>query len=189
VALVAPLERSDRERYLAGLERASPDSVFKRFLSPVVRLTEADLRYLLEIDHRDHEALLAIDEDGGDAVAVARFVRLADGSDTAEAAVIVVDPWQGIGLGRALSLMLAERARELDIARFEATLLVDNRAMMSLLESLGPVRTVGREGAAAVVTAELPETGIGDHMEGVLRVAAGGGVEVVTDTSELQLGN
>jgi GNAT superfamily N-acetyltransferase len=118
-------------------------------------------------------------------VGVARFVRLEDGSETAEAAVIVVDPWQGVGLGRALSVMLAERARELGISRFEATLLVDNRAMMSLLESLGPVRTVGREGTAAVVEVDLPDTGIGDHMEGVLRVAAGGGVEVVTDTSEL----
>ncbi len=92
--------------------------------------------------------------------------------------MIVVDPWQGVGLGKALSVMLAERARELGIARFEATLLLENKAMMSLLESLGPVRTVGREGAAAVVDVDLPETGIGDHMDGVLRVAAGGGVEV-----------
>lgn len=185
VALVAPLEPSDRERYLAGLEHASPDSLFKRFLSPVVRLTESELRYLLEVDHRDHEALLAIDEDGGDAVGVGRFVRLDEGSDTAEAAVIVVDDWQGVGLGRALSVVLAQRARELGIARFEATLLLSNRAMLSLLESLGPVRTVGREGSTVVVTVELPDAGIGDHMEGVLRVAAGGGVEVVTDTSEI----
>ena len=91
----------------------------------------------------------------------------------------MVDPWQGAGLGKALSVMLAERARELGIARFEATLLMENRAMMGLLESLGPVRTVGREGSAVVVTLELPEAGIGEHMAGVLRVAATGDVEVV----------
>jgi len=187
VALVAPLEASDRERYLAGLERVSPDSLFKRFLAPIARLTESQLRYLLEVDHSDHEALLAVDEDGGEAVGVARFVRLSERPESAEAAVIVIDSWQGVGLGRALSLMLAERARELGLARFEATLLVENRAMMSLLRSLGPVRTVGREGAAVVVTVELPDTGIGEHMAGVLRVAAGGGVEVAPETAELGL--
>ena len=51
--------------------------------------------------------------------------------------------------------------------------------MMALLESLGPVRTVGREGAAVTVVVDLPEAGIGDHMAGVLRVAAGGDAEVI----------
>ena len=156
-------------------------------MAPIVRLSESQIRYLTDVDHQDHEALLAIDEDGGEAVAVARFVRLEPGSDTAEAAVIVVDPWQGAGLGKALSVMLAERARELGVAHFEATLLMENRAMMSLLESLGPVRTVGHEGAAVVVTLELPEAGIGPPIEGVLRVAASGDVEVLPETAEMGL--
>lgn len=185
VALVAPLEPSDRERYLAGLERASPNSLFKRFLAPVARLTESQLRYLLSVDHRDHEALLAVDEASGDAVGVARFVRLGEGSDVAEAAVIVVDPWQGVGLGKALGALLAQRARELGISRFEATLLLENKAMMGLLRSLGPVRTVGREGAAAVVTVDLPDAGIGEHMAGVLRAAATGELEAALLTDEL----
>lgn len=118
---------------------------------------------------------------------MARFVRLGEGSDTAEAAVIVVDPWQGAGLGKALSVMLAERARELDVARFEATLLMENKAMMGLLQSLGTLRTVGREGAAVVVTLDLPEDGIGEGMAGVLRVAASGDVEVMPETAEMGL--
>ena len=150
-------------------------------------MTEAQLRYLLEVDHRDHEALLAVDEEGGQAVGVARFIRLADRPDTAEAAVVVVDAWQGAGLGKALSMVLAERARELGIRRFEATLLLDNTAMMSVLRSLGPVRTMGREGAAAVVEVDLPEAGIGAHLEGVLRVAARGDAEVDPETAEFEL--
>lgn len=188
VALVGPLEARDRERYLAGLERASAESVYKRFMAPVTRLSESHLRYLLEVDHRDHEALLAVDEDSGNAVAVARFVRLPERPEVAEAAVIVVDSWQGCGLGKAITTILAQRARELGIACFESTLLLENTAMMSLLRSFGPVRTIGREGAAAVVEIDLPETGIGEHMAGVLRVAATGGVEVVTDTQELASG-
>jgi GNAT superfamily N-acetyltransferase len=179
VALVAPLEPGDRERYLAGLSHASAESLFRRFMTPVARLSESQLRYLLEVDHRDHEALLAIDEEDGDAVAVARFVRLEGRTDVAEAAVIVVDSWQGCGLGKALSAILSERAREVGIARFESTLLLENTTMMGLLRSFGPVRTIGREGAAVVVEVDLPDTGIGEQMAGVLRVAASGALEPV----------
>jgi GNAT superfamily N-acetyltransferase len=185
--LVAPLQPTDRERYLAGLERASADSLFKRFMAPIARLSEAQIRYLIDVDHTDHEALLAIDEDSGTAVAVARFVRLEPGGTVAEAAVIVIDDWQANGLGKALSVMLAERARELGVTTFEATLLMENRAMMALLQSLGPVRTIGREGAAVVVTLELPEEGIGAPMAGVLRVAASGEVEAMPETAEMGL--
>ncbi len=184
---MAPLEASDRERYLAGLEHASADSLFRRFMAPIVRLSESQLRYLLDIDHRDHEAVLAVDEEGGEAVGVARFVRLADRPEVAEAAVIVVDPWQGAGLGKAMARVLAARGRELGIERFEATLQLDNRAILGLLESLGPLRTVGREGATVTVVVDLPEAGIGNHMAGVLRVAAGGGAEVSPETAEMPL--
>jgi RimJ/RimL family protein N-acetyltransferase len=157
--LVAPLHVDDRGRFLSGLGKASQESLYRRFMTPIERFSESDLRYLLEVDHRDHEALLAVDEDSGEAVGVARFVRLPDKPDAAEAAVIVVDPWQGRGLGKALSRLLAERARELGVRRFEALLLVENEAMMALLESLGPVRTLSREGAAIAVEVALERGG------------------------------
>jgi RimJ/RimL family protein N-acetyltransferase len=154
-ALVAPLHVDDRGRFLGGLSRLSADSLYKRFLTPIERFSESELRYLLEVDHRDHEALLAVDEDTGEAIGVGRFVRLPDDPDAAEAAVIVVDDWQGRGLGKALSRLLAERALQLGITRFEALLLIENEAMMSLLESLGPVETLSRDGAAVAVEVTL----------------------------------
>jgi RimJ/RimL family protein N-acetyltransferase len=154
--LVAPLYIADRDRYLAGFEHASAESLYRRFMSPVARLSASQLRYLLDVDHRDHEALLAVDEEGGEAVGVARFVRLTDAADVAEPAVMVVDDWQGLGLGTALCRLLAQRARELGIGRFEATLLAENRPMMAILESLGVVRTVSRQGSTIAVEVALP---------------------------------
>lgn len=176
--LVAPLHVDDRTRYLSGFQRVSADSLYRRFMTPVERLSGAQLRYLLDVDHRDHEALLAVDEDSGDAVGIARFVRTRDRTEVAEAAVLVVDDWQGRGLGKALCRLLAQRAREVGIERFEATLLVENRAMMSLLETLGPVRTVSQDGGTISVEVSLPESGIGEHMTGVLRAVAAGGFEL-----------
>ena len=155
VVLVAPLYPDDRLRYLQGFERVSAESLYMRFMTPIERLSESQLTYLLAVDHRDHEALLAVDEDTGDAVGVGRFVRLPGDPGTAEAAVIVVDDWQGYGLGKALSRLLAERARELGVTRFEAMLLVENEPMLALLESLGPVETLAREGATIAVQVEL----------------------------------
>jgi RimJ/RimL family protein N-acetyltransferase len=172
VALIAPLHPDDRGRYLVGLEQLSAESVYQRFLAPVERLSESQLRYLLEVDHRDHEALLAIDEEGGHAVGVARFIRSEESPEVAEAAITVVDEWQRQGLGKCLGQLLSDRARELGVARFEATLLSENEAIQGLLRSLGPMRTVGRDGAAVRVEIELPAEGMGEQMAGVLRVAA-----------------
>jgi RimJ/RimL family protein N-acetyltransferase len=181
VALVAPLEASDRRRFVHGMEHASADSLYSRFMSPVTSLSKAQLRYLLNVDHADHEALLAVDEESGEAVGVGRFVRLEDDSAAAEAAVLVIDAWQGCGLGTALCLLLAERARELDIERFVAYLLVSNKAMLGVLERLGPIRTVSRDEAVVEVEVTLPDTGIGEQMSEVLRAAAAGELEPPTD--------
>ena len=52
--------RSDRELLLRGFERLSAESRYRRFLAPMPHLTEGMIRYLTEIDHRDHEELLAV---------------------------------------------------------------------------------------------------------------------------------
>ncbi len=131
VALVAPLHPDDRDRYLSGVSNMSEESLYKRFMSPVARLSESQLRYLLEVDHRDHEALLAIDEESGEAIGVARFIRL-ERPEVAEAAIIVVDSWQGSGLGKAMMRMLAQAACEVGVTSFEANVLYDNAPMLAL---------------------------------------------------------
>ncbi len=185
VALVAPLHPADRSRYLSGVSQMSEESLYKRFMSPVSRLTESQLRYLLEVDHRDHEALLAIDEDSGEAVAVARFIRL-DRPEVAEAAIIVVDSWQGLGLGKAILRLLAQAACEVGVTRFEANVLFDNAPMLALLDSLGPREAVRRDGPSLVIEVPLPDPGIGEHETGVLREVDSGEFELVTPAEGLE---
>jgi len=176
---VRPIRATDKDALRSAFGRLSERSRYQRFMTPIDELSDSQLRYLTEVDHHDHEALVAFDAPTGDGVGVGRFVRLADPS-SAEAAVTVVDSWQGRGLGTALSRLLAARAREEGIARFTALLLASNHQMHDVLSSLGPSRVVSRSSGAVEVEVAIPEEGIGTHMAGVLRVVAGGTVELAT---------
>jgi GNAT superfamily N-acetyltransferase len=130
------------------------------------------VRYFTEVDHRDHEALVAIDPDSGRLVGVARWVRERDKPEVAEAAITVADDWQGRGLGTLLLRCLGERAREEDIERFSAFVLAQNDDMLDLLHNLGPVTVRDRHHGAIEIEAELPRAGVGDQLRELLRLAA-----------------
>src|SRR4051794_17974634 len=93
--LVRAIDPDDRDLLAAAFERLSPESRYRRFFSPLQRLSSRQLDHLTRVDHVDHEALLAIDEDAGDLVGVARYVRTGPGE--AEPAMVVADDWQGRG--------------------------------------------------------------------------------------------
>src|ERR1700704_1191416 len=86
---IRPIEPDDKEALASGFDRLSERSRYRRFLSPRGPLTAAELRYFTEVDHRNHEALVAVDRDTGEGVGVARFVRSPDDDKVAEMAVAV----------------------------------------------------------------------------------------------------
>jgi RimJ/RimL family protein N-acetyltransferase len=131
--VIRPIEPGDKEALVEGLRRLSDESIRRRFLAAKPRFTAAELRYLTEVDGRNHIALVA--ELDGELVAVARCVRLPDRPDTAEMAIVVGDPFQGEGLGRALTLALADAAVAVGIRRFAATMLGDNEAARRLMRT------------------------------------------------------
>src|SRR5256885_9592056 len=99
--LLRPVRTDDKRRLMQAFERLSPETRYRRFFSPIEKLSEQDLRYLTEVDHHDHEAIVAVNPENGSIVAVARYVRSDDPSE-AEVAVVVGDPWQGHGVATAL---------------------------------------------------------------------------------------
>jgi acetyltransferase len=134
--LVRPITPEDKPLLVEGLRRLSPEAAFRRFMSPKVSFSQAELRYLTEVDQRDHIALVAVDADQpSHLIAVARCVRVAP--DTADIAVVVGDPWQRMGLGRRLADEVARRARAVGIERIAGTMLADNRAAFRLMRGFG----------------------------------------------------
>jgi RimJ/RimL family protein N-acetyltransferase len=140
--LIRPIRADDKRMLTDGLRRLSDESVHRRFLTPKRSFSRAELRYLTEVDGRDHVALVAESPTGPvrRLIAVARFVRLADDPHAAEVAITVDDHWQQRGLGSMLSEQLATEARRLGIRRFTATMAADNvpahRLMARLTDEL-----------------------------------------------------
>jgi len=136
--LIRPIRADDKRMLSDGLRRLSADSVQRRFLTPKRSFSRAELRYLTEVDGRDHVALVAEypAEPVRRLIAVARFVRLADDPEAAEVAITVADDWQGRGLGSQLTALLAAEARRLGIRRFTATMAADNVAAHRLMAKL-----------------------------------------------------
>jgi RimJ/RimL family protein N-acetyltransferase len=153
VILIRDLEPGDRALLVEGFERLSPESRYRRFFAPISRLTDRQLDYLTQVDQHDHVALIAIDEEGGVAVGVARFVRTGPG--VAEPAIVVTDDWQGRGVGGALLGRLVQRAHEEGVARFVAPVLAQNEQVTRALKRLGDT-TIEQHGPELELTIELP---------------------------------
>ncbi len=163
----------------AGFAALSPRSRYRRFFTPMSRLSAADLRYLTVVDHADHEAVIAIAADGAP-VGVARYVRGA-AREEAEVAVAVVDSWQGRGVATALLERLVERARENGIERFLASVLQENEEALELFRSIAPDDPQPRREVPGQVelVIELPRDGVRGSLLGrALRSAASGRVEI-----------
>jgi len=150
-----PIEPSDKPLLQDFLERSSRESVYRRFLGPHGPFSDRELRYLTEVDHRDHEALVAVEPATGGGVGVARYVRDRERRDSAEIAVVVNDAWQGHGVGSALLFRLADRARHEGITRLTALMLTDNRSMARLFAELGEPRVVSRDGGTVELAIEI----------------------------------
>jgi len=135
--LIRQVRAADAPLLADGFARLSARSRQMRFLGPKTTLSAAELRYLTEVDHHDHEALGALSPVDGRGAGIARYIRDPDDPGAAEIAVTIADDWQGRGLGTALLTRLSDRARQAGIGRFTATVSADNAVMTRLLWKMG----------------------------------------------------
>jgi RimJ/RimL family protein N-acetyltransferase len=153
---VRPVRPRDAPLLADIFARLSPASRFARFLSPKQKLTAAELGYFSDIDHHNHEALIAITRVHGEPVGVARFIRDPENPTSAEIAVEVVDAWQNRGVGSLLATRIAARARREKISQLTALMLASNHRSARLLAKVGGVTDVTRDGSTLSYRVTLP---------------------------------
>lgn len=134
-----PIAASDKEALRKALEKLSPHSRYRRFLSHKATFTDSEVESLTVVDGVDHFAICAVAERPGSSpeiVGTARYFRLGDSEETAEPAVVVVDAYQRKGLGTALFQRLLRTASDRGIRRFHCELLADNVPMKRLINNV-----------------------------------------------------
>jgi GNAT superfamily N-acetyltransferase len=141
-----PVTRASRpliERAIAGL---SPLTSYRRFFTVRYRLSDAELDALTNLDGVNRFAVGASirNASGVDGVGVARFVRDGERRNVADLALLVVDAFQGLGVGHTLLARLASAAIARGIDTFRGMVLVDNAPMLRLLRTLAPSLRLAR---------------------------------------------
>lgn len=135
--VVRPLEHADRAMLGEAVAALSERTRYLRFAAPKPRLTARELDFLVDLDHHDREALLAIEPATGRGVGVVRYVQVPGEPGTVEIAATVADDWQGRGLGGALLALLAERAQAEGHRVMRASVLAENARSIGMLKRGG----------------------------------------------------
>jgi acetyltransferase len=135
--VIRPIAATDGPALEAAYLALSPRSKYQRFLASKPELTSEEVRYLTELDGRNHIALVATPADNRNRIlGVGRFVRLRDDPRAAEFAVTIGDPYQGEGIATKLLEQLAAIAADRGIERVTATMLAENVAAHKLMRRL-----------------------------------------------------
>src|SRR4030095_1027137 len=140
-----PLRPDDREKLRNGFARRASPSKFRRFSSAPATLSEASLTYLTTTDGQNHVAIGAeLGAEGADTsygIGIARFVRLTEDREVAEAAVAVIDEMQHRGVGRLLLRELIKTACARGVTTFVCHVLPENEPVTAVLHDLDAAAT------------------------------------------------
>lgn len=150
-----PLGPPHRALLADAFERLSERSRYYRFMAPIAELSQADLRYLTELDMVNRFAWGVIAD--GEPAAVGRYARTTTTPSNVDVGITVVDAYQGRGLGRLLIECLGVVVRASGFTVMEFDVLAENTAMNAILERLGA--DVARDGAivhATLAASDVP---------------------------------
>jgi RimJ/RimL family protein N-acetyltransferase len=134
---IRALRPEDKSEMLAAVGRTSTQSLRRRFFVPKKGFSEQEIAFFLNIDFANHVALVAeIDQDGHPAIAGSgRYIVVRPGQ--AEIAFMVVDAYQGQGIGTILMRHLAALARSAGLNELIAEVLPENTAMLKVFGRFG----------------------------------------------------
>ena len=145
----------DRDELTSTVARVGALSLYRRFFTLKQSFSEREKAFFLNVDFEKHVALVAMTEEAGQQVMVggARYVIVQPGK--AEVAFLVVDQYQGQGIGAALLRNLANLARAGGLNALVAEVLPENTPMLKVFEKSGFPMTTTRDPDVSHVTLQL----------------------------------
>ncbi len=134
---IRALRASDEADMLAAIARTGPQSLQSRFFVLKRHFSDKERAFFMDVDFSNHVALAALVEEQGRYTIIGggRYVIVEPGR--AEMAFVVVDAWQGRGVGSLLLRHLTDIAREQGLRELIAEVLSDNTPMRSVFARAG----------------------------------------------------
>jgi RimJ/RimL family protein N-acetyltransferase len=153
---IRSLRADDEAGMLAAIDKTNAESLRRRFFVTKRGFSEAEKAFFMDVDFVDHVALVVeIDENGRPAIIGGGRYIVTEASK-AEVAFVVVDTYQGQGIGTLLTRHLVALARAAGLEELAADVLPENAAMRSVLGKFG--FKSGRSGDPQVIHMILPLT-------------------------------
>jgi RimJ/RimL family protein N-acetyltransferase len=134
---IRALRPDDETEMLAAVDRTDPESLRRRFFVTKRGFSEKEKSFFMHIDFVNHVALVAEINEGAKRAIIGggRYIVTALGE--AEVAFVVVDAYQGQGIGALLTRHLVDLARAAGLKQLAADVLPENMAMRKVLDKSG----------------------------------------------------
>jgi RimJ/RimL family protein N-acetyltransferase len=134
---IRALRSDDKDDMLAAVGRTGMQSLQRRFFVVKRGFSEKEIAFFMNIDFANHVALVALAEEEGRKVIIGggRYVVTEPGK--AEIAFVVIDDYQGQGIGTLLMRHLAVIARKAGLKELVAEVLPENAAMRKVFGKFG----------------------------------------------------
>jgi len=134
--VIRPIKPEDEPMEREMFSNFSRQTQYYRFFGYIGDVTHEMLIRYTQIDYDREIALIAeIEEDGKKKMAgVVRLVADSN-NESAEFAIVVADPWQGLGLGNKFTDLLLEIAKERGIKKVYANVLQANTMMLHMFRA------------------------------------------------------
>jgi RimJ/RimL family protein N-acetyltransferase len=155
---VRALKPDDEADMLVAVHRTHAESLRRRFFAAKREFSEKEIDFFLHVDFVNHVALVAtLDSDPHQIIGGCRYIISEPGK--AEVAFVVIDAYQGQGIGTMLTRHLAGLARAAGLKELAAEVLAENTAMLRVLGQCGFKVSHGAD--PQVVHLTLPLTSAG----------------------------
>ncbi|QCQ21909.1 GNAT family N-acetyltransferase [Desulfoglaeba alkanexedens] len=135
---VRPVKPEDATLFKEFFKVLSPTTVYYRFFSYIKEMSPHMLARCTQIDYDREIALVALDEDSERErmLGVARIIGDPDGKE-GEFAIMVGDPWHGLGIGSSLLQQCLSIAKDRGFQTVRGIVLQQNKTMLALGKKLG----------------------------------------------------
>ena len=152
----------DKELIKEAFRNLEPETIYTRYFYHKTYLSDADLKWATELDFvNDVAIVVTIFQDETEVVIGGSRYSLLRGQpgspQRAEIAFTVEEDYQGLGMGKLLLKHMTSIARGQNLTGFEAEVLSQNGAMITVFEKSGLQVRKRHEGGSIHVTMDFPE--------------------------------